>query len=93
MKPARPRRQPMPPAALPPTDEVEPVQLVIANRQQTKPLALRPLRPIILALFAELKLERAELGIHFVSPRTMARVNWQYLQHEGSTDVITFDHR
>jgi rRNA maturation RNase YbeY len=22
----------------------------------------------------------------------MARVNWQFLQHEGSTDVITFDH-
>jgi probable rRNA maturation factor len=22
----------------------------------------------------------------------MARVNWQFLQHEGSTDVITFDY-
>jgi rRNA maturation RNase YbeY len=22
----------------------------------------------------------------------MARVNWRFLQHEGSTDVITFDH-
>ena len=22
----------------------------------------------------------------------MARVNWQFLRHEGSTDVITFDH-
>ncbi len=22
----------------------------------------------------------------------MARVNWQFLRHEGSTDVLTFDH-
>lgn len=34
----------------------------------------------------------AELGILFVGPKRMAQLNWQYLQHEGSTDVITFDH-
>jgi probable rRNA maturation factor len=34
----------------------------------------------------------AELGIHLVSRREMARVNWDFLRHEGSTDVITFDH-
>ena len=33
-----------------------------------------------------------ELGVHLVSAREMARVNWQFLRHEGSTDVITFDH-
>ena len=44
-------------------------------------------------LLMELGLARAELGIHLVGAREMARVNWQYLQHEGSTDVITFDHR
>jgi probable rRNA maturation factor len=94
MKSARPRRSTARPAAAQlPASGAEPVLLVMANRQQTKPLALRQLRPIVLALFDELKLQRAELGIHFVSPRTMARVNWQYLQHEGSTDVITFDHR
>ena len=43
-------------------------------------------------MFAELKIERAELGIRLVGAREMARVNWQFLQHEGSTDVITFDH-
>ena len=33
-----------------------------------------------------------DLCFHFVTAEEMARVNWQFLQHEGSTDVITFDH-
>ena len=33
-----------------------------------------------------------EIGVHLVGPKEMARVNWDYLRHEGSTDVITFDH-
>ena len=33
-----------------------------------------------------------DLCFHFVTAEAMARVNWQFLQHEGSTDVITFDH-
>jgi probable rRNA maturation factor len=41
----------------------------------------------------ELGLGRYELGIHFVSAERMAKINWEYLQHEGSTDVITFDYR
>lgn len=64
----------------------------IANRQRTKKIDVRMLKQIVTTLFTELKLERAELGIHLVGAREMARVNWQYLQHEGSTDVITFDH-
>jgi probable rRNA maturation factor len=34
----------------------------------------------------------AQLCVHLVSPDEMAVVNQQYLNHEGSTDVITFDH-
>ncbi len=33
-----------------------------------------------------------EIGIHFVTSKRMASLNWQYLRHVGSTDVITFDH-
>ena len=40
----------------------------------------------------QLRVPAAELGFHFVSAAEMARVNWQFLQHEGSTDVITFDY-
>jgi probable rRNA maturation factor len=43
-------------------------------------------------LFTELEITEAELGIHLVGAKEMARVNWQFLQHAGSTDVITFDH-
>ena len=68
------------------------MSIVIANRQRTKKVNSRLLKQIVSTLFDELKLENAELGINLVGARQMAQVNWQFLQHEGSTDVITFDH-
>jgi len=68
------------------------MNVVIANRQRTRKVDGRRLKATVLALFAELELTDAELGIALVGAREMARVNWQFLQHEGSTDVITFDH-
>jgi probable rRNA maturation factor len=65
----------------------------VSNRQRTKKFNSRFLKQIVLDLFAELKISEAELGIHLIGAKEMARVNWQFLQHEGSTDVITFDHR
>lgn len=65
--------------------------LLLRNPQKERPLRIRSLRPLILDLLQAMGLE-AELGFHFVSPREMARVNWRFLQHEGSTDVITFDY-
>lgn len=63
----------------------------IENRQRLKPVA----RPAVVAL-VQATLDRlectGEIGVHLVGPREMARVNWDYLRHEGSTDVITFDH-
>jgi len=69
------------------------MNLVISNRQRTKKINVRLLKQIVATLFVELKIESANLGINLVSAKEMARVNWQFLQHEGSTDVITFDHR
>jgi len=66
--------------------------LLIANRQRTKKISTQHLRLITTALLAELKVADADLGIALVGAKEMARVNWQFLQHEGSTDVITFDH-
>jgi probable rRNA maturation factor len=68
------------------------MNVVIANRQRTKKINTRFLKQIVLELFAELEISEAELCIHLVGAKEMARVNWQFLQHEGSTDVITFDH-
>ena len=66
--------------------------IVIFNRQRTKKINTRLLKQIVGALFAELEISEAELGIALVGAEEMARVNWQFLRHEGSTDVITFDY-
>ncbi len=68
------------------------LQLHIASRQRTKKINLRLLKQIVNELFLELKITEAELGITLVGWKKMAQVNWDFLQHEGSTDVITFDH-
>ena len=68
------------------------MNLVIANRQRVKKINSRLLKQIIGELFAELKITEAELGINLVAAREMALVNETFLQHVGSTDVITFDH-
>jgi probable rRNA maturation factor len=68
------------------------MNLVIANRQRTKKINPRSLRQIVTGLMAELKITEAELGINLVGAKEMARVNEIFLQHEGPTDVITFDY-
>ncbi len=69
------------------------IELCLRNRQRGRAVNLRLLREIttaVLETFAEL--EACELGVTLVSPTEMARINQAFLQHEGSTDVITFDH-
>lgn len=67
--------------------------LAFRNRQRTRPLNLPLLRRVTRHLLQEeWKVASYELCFHFVEPEEMAKVNWQFLQHEGSTDVITFDH-
>ena len=66
--------------------------LEILNRQRTKKVNVRVLRQIAEALFAELSIPEAELGINLVAAREMTLLNETFLHHEGSTDVITFNH-
>lgn len=69
-------------------------ELQLRNRQKTKAVDTKLLRTVTCALLVEdLGLKTYQLGIHLVEPEEMAQVNWDYLQHEGSTDVITFDYR
>jgi len=69
------------------------LELTIRNRHRTRRVETRLLRRIGRVLLTELlELESVELGITLVAAPEMARINWQFLQHEGSTDVITFDH-
>jgi len=68
------------------------MSIVIANRQRTRAINARQLQAITRGLFEELKITEGELGINLVDAREMTRVNETFLQHKGSTDVITFDH-
>ena len=65
--------------------------LAVTNRQRTRRVDTQALRALAVAVLGDLDLD-AEVGIHLVSAREMAEVNWDFLRHEGSTDVITFDH-
>lgn len=67
--------------------------LFIKNQQHARPIDTAFLRRLTLELLErELRLENADVGIYIVSAPKMAQVNQTYLQHEGSTDVITFDY-
>jgi probable rRNA maturation factor len=68
------------------------MNIVIANRQRTRPVNARRLKFILSALFDELEIATGDLGINLVGEREMTLVNETFLKHEGSTDVITFDH-
>lgn len=68
------------------------IQLGLLNRQRTRKLDTRQLRRCTRALLREVGVTDAELGVTFVGDQEMTRINESFLQHEGSTDVITFDH-
>jgi probable rRNA maturation factor len=70
---------------------VNATHLAITNRQRDRKVDTRRVREVAAAVLAEAG-QGAELGINFVSAKRSAEVNWQFLQHEGPTDIITFDY-
>jgi probable rRNA maturation factor len=67
--------------------------LLIRNRQRLVRLNTRFLRLIAKAVLEEfLKTQNFDLAVHVVRAPEMARLNENFLQHQGSTDVITFDY-
>jgi probable rRNA maturation factor len=68
-----------------------PTLIAVMNRQRDHRVFTAKLR-----LWTEAVLDSmgctAEVGIHLVGATEMAEVNRKFLQHQGSTDVITFDH-
>lgn len=68
--------------------------LQIGNRQRRWRIDTRRLKTLLAEVLAgELGVTTFEIGIHLVGAAEMARVNETFLQHAGSTDVITFSHR
>jgi probable rRNA maturation factor len=69
-------------------------ELRFFNRQKTRGISVPLLRRITNRLLEQVApADGYELGIHLVAADEMARINEHYLQHEGSTDVITFNYR
>lgn len=68
--------------------------LQLRNAQRARPVKTRLLRQAVRFLLERLLgLARYELAIQIVSAPRMAVLNQAFLNHEGSTDVITFDYR
>jgi probable rRNA maturation factor len=69
------------------------MSLVLRNRQKTRSVDIKLLREITSCLLRDLLEQNSyEIGIHLVTAPEMAKINEGFLQHEGSTDVITFDY-
>ena len=74
------------------TPDTNPMTLVVvSNRQRDRRIDSRRLRTLVLAVLRETG-RSAELGVNLVPAGEMARLNRRFLQHEGSTDILTFDH-
>ncbi len=69
----------------------EGLAIEVRNRQRLQRLSTAAVQSLARATLEQLWCS-GEIGIHLVGPQEMARLNWDYLQHEGSTDIITFDH-
>jgi len=68
-------------------------ELSLRNRQRTRPVDLKQLRPIVLRIlgFSE-GIRHFDLDVQLVGEKEMAILNEKHVGHEGSTDVITIDY-
>lgn len=67
--------------------------LQIINRQKTRRIDARRFRRAAGVLLDDLlDLCGYEMAVHFLDAKQMAQANEQFLDHHGSTDVITFDY-
>lgn len=66
-------------------------RVLIVNGQRDRPVSRVVVRRVVMEVLDDAGLD-AELGIHFVTARRSALLNDRHLQHEGPTDILTFDH-
>ena len=67
--------------------------VTLCNRQRVRRVDVRLLRRIVHALLRETWPNGSlDLAIYLVSAPEITRLNETFLQHKGSTDVITFDY-
>jgi rRNA maturation RNase YbeY len=67
--------------------------LSVINRQRAAQIETASLRKLTLRLLQkELECHAFEISIFLVGEERITELNEQYVQHSGSTDVITFDY-
>jgi len=70
--------------------------VTIRNRQKNLRLDLPALRRVVQAVLSvpssTFQVQCSELSFVFVTDEEIARLNDQFLNHQGPTDVITFEH-
>lgn len=67
--------------------------LVLHNRQRRFRIDTRLLKQLaIWVLENEFASHSWDIEIYLIGAKRMAEINQEYLQHEGSTDIITFDY-
>jgi rRNA maturation RNase YbeY len=67
--------------------------LTLRNRQRVRQVDLRVLRQVVQEMVQETWREGSyDLAVYFVAAPEMTRLNETFLEHKGSTDVITFDY-
>jgi probable rRNA maturation factor len=67
--------------------------LTLRNRHRTHRVDMRLLRRIVQRLVQDALPDKSfDLGVYLVAAPEMTRLNETFLQHQGSTDVITFNY-
>ena len=62
----------------------------ISNRQSAVPINIAHFENLVQRMLAHLGLTEVEISVAFVDNPAIAELNWEFLQHEGPTDIITF---
>lgn len=65
-------------------------EISVASPGGRLPVAASKIASLALAVLKAEKVKAAEVSLTFLSPRAMAAMNKQHLNHAGPTDVITF---
>ena len=67
--------------------------LSVINKQRVHRIAVPEFQKITKIVAEELlELELYNISVAFLNPKCMAEINMKHLEHEGPTDVITFDY-
>ena len=69
-------------------------ELSVRNQQRRWRIDTRRVRALAAEVLDKgMALDGWSYGVTLVTAPVMARMNWEWLQHEGPTDILTFEHR